>query len=89
MSENSQKVKAVGAGEVVYADSFDGMSRMVVIDHGKDYYTIYGKLKKIEVEAGNEIDPMKILGYVSSEGLYFELGRGAQPENPLEWLSSK
>ncbi|MFW6172329.1 MAG: murein hydrolase activator EnvC family protein [Elusimicrobiota bacterium] len=84
--QNNLSVKSVAGGEVVYADSFNGMDNMVVIDHGKNYYSIYGKLDDILVEPGQEIDPLQKLGSLSSRILYFEIGKGSSPENPLVWL---
>ena len=40
-------VKAVEKGQVVYADQFAGYGKMVIIDHGERYYTIYGYLDDI------------------------------------------
>ncbi|GEM_PF-3103054 len=84
--EDERTVKSVGFGEVVYADYFSGKGNMVVIEHGKNYYTIYGNLKNVGVEVAQEVEPAQEIGELSLENLYFELGRGSQPENPIEWL---
>jgi septal ring factor EnvC (AmiA/AmiB activator) len=83
------EVKAVAGGEVVYADTFTGMRRMVVLDHGRDFYTVYADLEELCVEIGSEINPLDKLGATADCGLYFEIGRGTKPENPLTWLESK
>ena len=85
----SRVVQSVAGGEVIYADSFSGMGNMVIIDHGKDYYTIYGGLKEIYVEIGESIVPFHKLGKLLNKDLYFEIGRGADHQDPLKWLEKK
>ncbi len=79
------EVKSVAGGEVVFAQEFRGKGNMVVIDHGNNYYTIYGGLDIIQVQVGNLTEPLDNLGTVSGR-LYFELGRESEPEDPLLWL---
>lgn len=79
-------VKAVAGGEVVYSDNFSGLGNMVVIDHGNGYYTIYGDLDNVFVKVGQEIGPFHSLGDLAEKSLYFELGQGSTPEDPLIWL---
>src|SRR5512145_1507864 len=42
-----EEIKAVEKGRVVYADRFSGYGNLVILDHGKRYYTIYGHLSEI------------------------------------------
>lgn len=88
LTKKSNNVNAIAGGEIVYADSFEGLDNMVVIDHGNGYYTIYGKLKELFIEPGAEVEPMDSLGNVDSE-VYFELGQGSKPQDPLLWLEKK
>jgi septal ring factor EnvC (AmiA/AmiB activator) len=80
-------VKVVAAGEVVFADKFTDMGNMVIVDHGGDYYTIYGALAELVVSSGQELEPFTQLGKTSGE-LYFEIGKGSSPEDPLKWLKN-
>ncbi|MEA3507010.1 MAG: peptidoglycan DD-metalloendopeptidase family protein [Elusimicrobiota bacterium] len=85
-ADGSRAVKAVAGGEVIYADTFNGMGNMVVISHGKNYYTIYANLSEFGVKEGYEIEMYGEVGKVSDKPFYFELGRGPTPLNPEEWL---
>ncbi len=81
----SSEVRSVAPGEVVYASPFRALGNMVVIDHGNNYYTIYGTLDSINTREGREIDALEPVGKVKGS-LYFELGRGSEPQDPLLWL---
>ncbi|MGM0441199.1 MAG: murein hydrolase activator EnvC family protein [Elusimicrobiota bacterium] len=85
----SREVKSVAAGEVVFADEFQGRGKMIVVDHGEDYYSIYGDLGDIDVGVGIELKPLTVLGSTGNSPLYFEIGKGSTPENPLDWLERK
>ncbi|MDA3793298.1 MAG: peptidoglycan DD-metalloendopeptidase family protein [Elusimicrobia bacterium] len=84
------EVSAVAGGEVIFADSFTGMGKMVVISHGKNYYTIYGNLTKINIKESDEVEMFALIGELSvehsEEPLYFVLGKGPAPLDPGEWL---
>ncbi len=82
-------VRVVAGGEIVYADNFTGLGLMVVVDHGKNYYTIYANLKEMFAEVGMEVEPFQKIGKVSNEGLYFEIGQDSIPQNPLIWLEKR
>jgi len=86
---SQEDVKAVAGGEVVYAGKFTGLGNMVVIDHGKDYYTIYGELEEVLADVGSVIEPLSSVGRLSGGVLYFELGKSSSPLDPLDWLEGK
>ncbi|MBN2104429.1 peptidoglycan DD-metalloendopeptidase family protein [bacterium] len=69
-----------------------GMGNLVLVDHGGDYYTVYGYLDMVLVDTGTEIDTQSIIGYVGDRGglygsnLHFEVWKGTEHQNPLLWL---
>lgn len=85
-------VKAVYPGKVVFARTFRGYGRLVILDHGGGYYTLYGHLDRIRVAKGDKIgqaDPVGTLGQSGSlKGpyLYFEVRRGGQAQDPAGWV---
>ncbi|NLB34915.1 MAG: peptidoglycan DD-metalloendopeptidase family protein [Elusimicrobia bacterium] len=80
-------VRTVGKGVVVFTGSVSSMKQVVVIDHGKNYYTLYGRLETTKVQPGDEVEPAGIIGVVASENLYFELGLDSSPLDPSDWLT--
>lgn len=88
-------IKAIERGKVVYAERFSGYGRMVIIDHGERYYTIYGHLSEILKKTGDEIRRGEILGRVgdsdSAAGsrLYFELRKDGHSLDPIPWFKKQ
>ncbi len=78
-------VRAIFGGEVVYSNFLEGWGNMIVIDHGNDYYTVYGNLEKLFVDVGTEVEMLDSLGSIN-DAIYFELGQGSKPQDPLIWL---
>jgi septal ring factor EnvC (AmiA/AmiB activator) len=85
-------IQAVEKGRIVYADRFSGYGRMVIVDHGERYYTIYGHLAEILKKTGDEVRRGEVLGRVgdsdSMEGakLYFELRKDGRSLDPTPWF---
>jgi murein hydrolase activator len=85
-------IQAIEKGRVVYADRFSGYGRMVIVDHGERYYTIYGHLSEIIKKMGDEVRRGEVLGRVgdsdSVEGakLYFELRKDGRSLDPIPWF---
>ena len=88
-------VRAVEKGRVVFADRFTGYGRMVIVDHGERYYTIYGHLSEIIRKNGEELSRGEILGRVgdsdslSGAKLYFELRKDGRSVDPLPWFKKR
>lgn len=85
-------IRSVYDGSVVYADWFRGYGLLVIVDHGKNYFTLYAHAAKLLVSAGDRVAGRQIIGEIGDTGLtsghalYFELRHGADPLNPLLWL---
>jgi septal ring factor EnvC (AmiA/AmiB activator) len=87
-------VYAVADGLVRYAGWFRGYGKIVILDHGDDYFTVSGHLDEIEVEPGDRVregDRVALAGETGSlvgPKLYFELRRGGQALDPAGWLKA-
>jgi septal ring factor EnvC (AmiA/AmiB activator) len=85
-------VQAVYEGRVRYADWFQNYGLVVILDHGGDYFTIYGHLESIAVRPGDWVESGGRLGTVGETGslagpsLYFEVREGTEALNPQSWL---
>lgn len=85
-------VRAVHAGRVVFADWLRGSGLLVVLDHGQGYMSLYGHNEALTVSDGDWVDAGEMLarsGINSSDrtaGLYFEIRRNGEPQNPTAWL---
>lgn len=84
-------VKAVQAGTIAYADAFAGFGRVVIVDHGGRFYTLYGHLASVDVSKGASVKAGDDLGTVGmaptgSPSLYFEVRIDGRPADPVQWL---
>jgi len=85
-------VKAVAPGRVRYADWFKGFGKLVILDHGGGYYSLYAQASELSVSEGDTIAAGQVLASVGDTGslvgnaLYFELRRNGLPVDPVQWL---
>jgi len=90
-----REVRVVYHGRVAFADWLAGMGLLVIVDHGEGYMTLYGYNETILKNTGDWVAPGDVIATVgdsggqSEAGLYFELRRGAKPENPRRWVTKK
>lgn len=86
-------VKAVAPGRVAHAGSFKGYQKLVVLDHGKGLFTVYGHLKKLSPKKGDWVAQGAPLGTSTYHPLdenynvYFELRMKGKPQDPMKWLN--
>ena len=85
-------VRAVGAGEIVFAADFSNLKNLIILDHGDGYLTLYGNLKHLLVSTGMSVSNKQELGiapdttFDSPKGLYFEIRKNGEPVNPKIWF---
>jgi septal ring factor EnvC (AmiA/AmiB activator) len=88
-------VRAVGAGQVVFADWLRGFGNLLVIDHGDGYLSIYGNNESLLRNVGDKIavgDTVALVGNTGGNeapGLYFELRFQGRPFDPLTWVAAR
>jgi septal ring factor EnvC (AmiA/AmiB activator) len=89
-----QQVRMPAPGKVMYAQQYLSMGRMVIVDHGDGFYSIFGHLGDFDVEVGQELDGGASVGRSGPlpsgrPGYYFEIRRGGDPVDPLGYLSGE
>ncbi|UCE86148.1 MAG: peptidoglycan DD-metalloendopeptidase family protein [Deltaproteobacteria bacterium] len=87
-----EPVRAVAAGDVRFAGWFRGYGKMLILDHGDEYFTVSAHLGEVYVDVGDSVQAGEPIGAVGDTGslsgplLYFEIRRGGEPLDPSEWL---
>lgn len=85
-------IKAVAQGRVDYVNWLEGFGKCAILNHGGGFYTLYAHASEISVPAGKNVAAGEVIGRVGDTGstigtaLHFEIRRGKQALNPLEWL---
>jgi septal ring factor EnvC (AmiA/AmiB activator) len=80
---------------VIFADRFSGYGKMVIIDHGQRYYTVYAHLSEILKSAGQAVQRGEAIGQVGDSDslrgarLYFEIRKDGKPIDPVSWLKKR
>ena len=90
-ADPGSSVKVVQAGTVAYADAFAGFGRVVIVDHGGRFYTLYGHLASVDVSKGASVQAGDEIGTVGmaptgTPSLYFEVRIDGRPADPVQWL---
>lgn len=84
-------VESIAPGTVSYADELDGYGKVVVVDHGENYISIYVGLSEISVGKGYMVAAGSKIGSSGSlpdgeEGLYLQIRYQGQVLNPSSWI---
>ncbi len=88
-------VKSVYKGKVIYSGWLKGYGRIIILDHGDGFYTLYAHLSKVLKELDNLVENGEIIAEVGDTGslegarLYFEVRYKGVPKDPLTWLAHK
>ena len=91
-AERGSPVKAIHPGRVVYADWLAGLGRLLIIDHGDGYLSLYGHNENLyravgdRVAAGDTVASVGDTGGRGEPALYFEIRKGARPVDPAIWF---
>lgn len=91
-----ESVRTAAEGSVIYAGPFRSYGNVVIVDHNKGFFTIYGFLKEISASVGDKLPVQGVIGTAgqdtqSSSGtgksaVYFEIRQGTTAVDPQEWL---
>jgi septal ring factor EnvC (AmiA/AmiB activator) len=87
-----EEIRAVEKGRVVFAERFSGYGRMVIIDHGERYFSIYAHLSEIIKKTGDMVKRGETLGRagdsdsLAGSRLYFEMRKDGKSIDPLPWF---
>jgi septal ring factor EnvC (AmiA/AmiB activator) len=93
--QDSDEVRSVHGGEVIYSDYFKGYGNLLIIQHPGNYHSLYGHcdtfLKKSgdRVTAGDVVAQAGSSGSLSGKCLYFEIRQNLISQDPLLWLEKR
>jgi septal ring factor EnvC (AmiA/AmiB activator) len=82
-------VKAAAQGKVIFAKSLRGYGKLMIVDHGSKYYTLYAHVARFTKQIGDYVAAAEVIAYSGYEGrdaVYFEIRKGGKPIDPSNWL---
>jgi septal ring factor EnvC (AmiA/AmiB activator) len=86
-----EKVRAIYAGRVVYADWLRGFGLLLIIEHDDGYMSLYGHNQALLKERGEWVAAGDVIALAGSSGgerspgLYFAIRYHGRPVNPEKW----
>ena len=86
-------IRAAQAGRVVFSGYLGGFGNTIILEHVNGYRTLYGHTARNLVNSGELVEAEQEIGIVGNTGrskgthLHFELQKGSQGINPLEFLT--
>lgn len=90
--DRSTPVKAVADGIVIMSGYKGAYGKVIVVDHGNGFETLYGHLSQISARPGEKVCRGEIIGNVGSTGrstgphLHYEVRKNGEPQNPIPYL---
>jgi len=90
-----RSVKCVASGDVLYIGTMRGLGKLVIVDHGSEYLTIYANLDQIAVSTGQRLNAGSTVGIAGAgdeengSQVHFEIRKSTDSLDPLNWLSRR
>lgn len=88
-------VRAIHGGRVVFAEFFKSTGLLIILDHGNNVWSLYGRNRALLAEVGTWVSAGDVIAEVGQSGgyqqsgLYFEIRVNGAPSNPARWLSKQ
>lgn len=88
-------VHAIYKGKVVFANWLRGFGLLTIIQHGKNFMTLYAHAQNLYVKVGDTVNPGEMIATVGNSGgfqqnaLYFEIRHDGIALNPTPWLRKR
>src|SRR5690606_1770568 len=91
-SKKGTRVKSIEEGRVKLAQHIEGLGKILIVDHGGRYYSVYKNLQNLKVKENEVVKAKQVLATTGvnkdhfGEGLYFEIRHFSEAEDPQMWL---
>lgn len=85
-------VNATAKGRVIFANNLRGYGKLMILDHGGKYYTLYAHMARFTRQVGDAVGAADVIAYSGFEGrdsVYFEIRQGGKPLDPSDWLRAR
>jgi murein DD-endopeptidase MepM/ murein hydrolase activator NlpD len=86
--------RAAQSGTVIFSGVLGGYGNTIILEHAEGYRTLYAHAAKLLVSQGESVGAKQAIGIVGNTGrstgthLHFELQKGGEKADPLEFLTS-
>lgn len=80
------------AGKVIFANTLRGYGKLMIVDHGGKFYTLYAHVARFIKAVGDKVaaaEPLAYSGYEGRDAVYFEIRHRGKPLDPADWLQRR
>ena len=90
---DNQPIYAIADGTVVFAKWLEGYGLLLIINHGGDYMSLYGRNHSLYKKEGDSVSAGDLIATVGQSGgfvnpaLYFAILHKAKPLDPNQWCT--
>lgn len=94
-AQRGEPIRSVGPGRVIFSSWFKGFGNMMIIDHGKNYCTVYAHAEELFKQKGDAVLAQEVIATVGDTGLspepglYFEVRHQGKPLDPAAWIHQR
>ncbi|PID68041.1 MAG: peptidase M23 [Flavobacteriia bacterium] len=92
VGKHGTPIYATGNGTVTKAESSRSFGKVVYVDHGYGYETIYAHMSRFGVRKGQKVKRGDVVGYMGNTGLskgthlHYEVHKDGRPVNPTNFF---
>jgi septal ring factor EnvC (AmiA/AmiB activator) len=83
-------ILCVADGKVVYVNNLSGWQNIIIIEHDKNYFTVYGNIDEFFVKQNEEVKSGALIGRldasITEAYLYFEIRNHRDAVDPSAWF---
>lgn len=85
-------IVATAKGKVIKVERQGGLGKMIRIDHGNGYVTVYGHLSEFKVKRGQKVKRGDVIalmgntGYSTGPHLHYEIEKDGRAINPMNYV---
>jgi len=88
------EIRAIFDGTVEYCNVIPGYGKVLIIDHGNDYFSLISQGAQFFKTVGQQVIEGEVIGLTGGggwvqDGIYFEIRHGEIQEDPLEWFDPR
>lgn len=91
----SDRIKAIFDGEVIFCNYFKGYGNLIIIQHSKNFLSMYGHCSQFHKKKGDRIKKGETIALAGDTGstlgnsLYFEIREKLKAKDPVKWLKKR
>ncbi len=87
-------IRAIYAGKIIFSDKMTGYGKLLIIDHGQQYYSLIAGVDKFLRVKGDIVQAGEVIAHTGgssnllTKNIHFEIRHRSQSLDPILWLDN-